>query len=77
MSRRPVTLDLHAARLCASLRALASDREAWIAIERLRTSLQPQEERTVDAAIAFAAARGWLAISRAPADNVLLMPGAP
>ena len=74
---RPVTLDVLAARLCETIRVLAADREAWIAIDRLRLGLQPEEERTIDAAIAFAGARGWLAISPAPADHVLLKPGAP
>ena len=73
----PVTLDVLAVRLCEAVRALASDDEAWIAIERLQARLQPQEESMLHAAIAFASARKWLLISRAPADYVLLKPGAP
>ena len=64
-------------RLCETVRALASDREAWIAIDRLQAHLQPQEVPVLHAAIAFAAARKWLSISDAPADHVLLRPGAP
>jgi hypothetical protein len=33
--------------------------------------------RTVDAAVAFARAKGWLAIGGAPAHSVLLKQGAP
>ncbi|MCA0305119.1 MAG: hypothetical protein LCH95_22155 [Proteobacteria bacterium] len=77
MMSRPVTLDVRAARLCEAVRALASDHEAWIPIDRLQARLQPEEVSALHAAIAFAAARNWLAISRAPADHVLLKPGAP
>lgn len=74
---RLVTLDVMAARICATIRGLASDREAWISIDRLQDGLQPEEVSALHAAIAFAAARRWLMISRAPADHVLLKPGAP
>lgn len=77
MKSRPVTLDVRAARLCEAVRALASDDEAWIPIDRLQDRLQPEEVAVLHAAIAFAAARKWLMISRAPADHVLLKPGAP
>ena len=70
-------LEALAMRVCASVRTLASDREAWIAIDRLPPHMPGDEVHRVHAAIAFAGAKGWLAISRAPADHVLLKPGAP
>ncbi len=77
MMSHPETLDVRAERLCEAVRALAAEHEAWIAIERLQARLQPQEVSVLHAAIAFAVARKWLAISRASADHVLLLPGAP
>ena len=75
--QRRVALDDLAAHLCGTVRALAADREAWIAIDRLQARLQPEEVTSLHAAIAFAAARKWILISRAPPDHVLLKPGAP
>ena len=47
--------DALAAHLCGTVRALAADREAWIAIDRLQARLQPEEVTSLHAAIAFAA----------------------
>ena len=66
-----------AVRVCRAMRDLRGEHEAWIAIHRLQHGLDQEPPQAVEAAVAFAGARGWLALRGGPADCVLLKPGAP
>jgi hypothetical protein len=70
-------LAVLAERVCRAVRDLRGEHEAWIAIDRLQQDLGPEPPHAVEAAVAFAGAKGWLAVRGRPADCVLLMPGAP
>lgn len=66
-----------AARICKVARDVRDEHEAWVGIDRISDRLGNAELRTVDAAIAFASAKGWLSIGGSPAHSVLLKCGAP
>lgn len=79
-------VDAVAVRVCRAARDLASDiapgRPTWIAIERLHERLRLEggaadSLSTVEAAVAFAGAKGWLSIGPGGADSVLLRGSAP
>mgnify|MGYP006284452483 CR=1 FL=1 len=74
---RPLGLDALAVRVCRVVRDLRAEHEAWIAIDRLQHGIGVQHLRTVEAAVAFAHAKGWLAIDGGGRNRVLLKPGAP
>lgn len=75
-------LDRLAVHVCRTVRDVRQDHEAWIGIDRVQSRFDVEwpdlgRAGTVDAAIAFAAAKGWLRIAGAPASLVLLGPDAP
>lgn len=70
-------IDALAVKVCRAIRDVRKDHQAWIGIDGLLGHLGLEDLRTVDAAVAFASAKGWLAISGAPAHSVLLKQGAP
>jgi len=76
MTKR-IAIDSLAVRVCQTIRDVRRDDEAWISLYRVQDRLGIENLNTVDAAIAFAAAKGWLAIGGAPAHSVLLNQGAP
>jgi len=76
MSAR-LTIDVLAERVCHVVRDVRSEHEAWVEIDRIRRHLAAEELHTVDAAVAFASAKGWLSIGGAPAHSVLLNRAAP
>ena len=76
MSSKPAIYSL-AIRICQTVRGARQDHQAWIAIDRVQHCLATESATAIDAAVALAAARGWLAIGGAPAHSVLLKQGAP
>jgi hypothetical protein len=76
MTKR-IDIDSLAVRVCQTIRDVRRDDEAWISLYRVQDRLGIENLCTVDAAVAFAAAKGWLAIGGQPAHSVLLNRGAP
>ena len=75
--KNPQTIDALAVRVCQAVRDVREEHEAWIGIDCLNEFLGLDDLRLVDAALAFASAKGWLSISGRPAHSVLLNSGAP
>jgi len=74
---RPSTIDDLAVRVCQAVRDVREENEAWIGIDCLEEFLGIDDLRLVDAALAFASAKGWLSIGGQPAHSVLLNAEAP
>ena len=74
---RRLTIDALAERVCRVIRDVRSEHEAWVGIDRIRDRIAVEDAHTVDAAVAFASAKGWLSIGGAPAHSVLLNRAAP
>ena len=75
-------IDSVAVRVCRAARELSLEHPGWITIDHLYERLRHDVESldrlcTVEAAVAFARAKGWLSISPGPADSVLLRREAP
>ena len=75
--RNSQAIDILALKVCWAIRDVRKDNQAWISIDGLRGHLGLEDLRTVDAAVAYASAKGWLAIGGMPAHSVLLKQGAP
>ena len=71
------TIDVLAVRVCQAVRDVREEHEAWIGIDCLNEFLGLDDLRLVDAALAFASAKGWLSIGGRPAHSVLLNGSAP
>ena len=71
------TIDVLAVRVCQAVRDVREEHEAWIGIDCLNEFLGLDDLRLVDAALAFASAKGWLSIGGQPAHSVLLNSNAP
>ena len=71
------TIDRLAVRVCRAVRDVRGERQAWIAVAQLADHLDSESLDAIDAAIAFAAAKGWLSLGGAPSHSVLLTPRAP
>jgi hypothetical protein len=76
MSAR-LTIDVLAERVCRVIRDVRSEHQAWVEIDHIRDRIAAEELHTVDAAVAFASAKGWLSIGGVPAHSVLLNRAAP
>jgi hypothetical protein len=70
-------IDTLAVRVCHAIRDVRGESEAWIGLDRLVGRPGLESATAVDAAAAFAAAKGWLAIDRAAKHSVLLSHRAP
>jgi hypothetical protein len=66
-----------ARRVCQAIRDVRQEHESWVAIDRVHDRLAVEDLSTVEAAVAFASAKGWLAVGGQPAHSVLLNRGAP
>jgi len=75
--RNAQAIDVLAVRVCRAIRRVRKDNQAWISIDGLHGHLGLDDLRTIDAAVAYAGARGWLAIGGMPAHSVLLKQAAP
>jgi hypothetical protein len=77
-AERPVTtVDALAVRICQAMRTVRDEHEAWVALDRLAGQPGLESRTQVDAAAAFAGARGWLAFGNVAADRALLLERAP
>lgn len=74
---RPRAIDALAARVCQVVCEVRDEDQAWIAIDCLNEFLRLDDVQTIDAALAFASAKGWLSIGGRPAHSVLLNGSAP
>jgi hypothetical protein len=72
-----LTVDALAARVCQVARDARNEHEAWVNIDRIRDRLGVDGLHTIDAAVAFASAKGWLSIGGRPAHSVLINRSAP
>jgi hypothetical protein len=70
-------IDALAVRVCQVAREVREDHEAWVGIDCLEEFLGIEDLRLVDAALAFASAKGWLSLSGSPAHSILLNGAAP
>ncbi|MBL6612609.1 MAG: hypothetical protein ISP45_01215 [Reyranella sp.] len=70
-------VEVLATRVCQAARDARKEHQAWIDIDHIRDRLGVEDLRTVDAAVAFASAKGWLSIGGRPAHSVLLNRNAP
>lgn len=78
MSRFPaMTVDARAAHVCRAIREVRGEDQAWVALDRLVGQPGLERRTEVDAAAAFAAAKGWLAFGDVAADFALLLERAP
>ena len=73
----PRSIDVLAVRVCQIVREVRDEDRAWIAIDCLAEFLRLDDVQTIDAALAFASAKGWLSIGGRPAHSVLLNGSAP
>lgn len=74
---QPQRIEALAVKVCQTIRDVRKENQAWINIDGLHSPLDCNGPYAVDAAIAFARAKGWLMISGTPAHSVLLRQGAP
>ena len=74
---QPLRIDTLAVRLCHAVREARGEDKAWVGIDCLSEFLGGSDASTIDAALAFAGAKGWVSISGKPADRVLLSTNAP
>jgi hypothetical protein len=75
--RNAQTIDGLAVRVCQAVRDVREEHEAWIGIDCLEEFLGIDDLHLVDAALAFASAKGWLSLSGRPAHSILLNGNAP
>jgi hypothetical protein len=73
----PSTINILAVELCHAVREVRREDEAWIGIDCLNEFLRLDDSAMIDAALAFASAKGWLSIGGRPAHSVLLNGSAP
>ena len=71
------TVDTLAVRVCQAIRTVRGEDEAWVALDRLVGQPGLERRTEVDAAVAFAAAKGWLAFGDPAAEFALLLERAP
>lgn len=76
MSRR-ATVDVLAVQVCHAVRTVRQEDEAWIRIDCLNEFLRLTDSSAIDAALAFASAKGWVALGGRPVHSVLLTVNAP
>ena len=74
---RPRSIAALAAEVCRAVRDARGEGQAWIAIDCLDEFLRLDDLQAIDAALAFASAKGWLSIGGRPAHSVLLNGSAP
>lgn len=74
---RPRSIDALAVQVCQAVREVRDEHQAWIAIDCLNEFLRLDDTQAIDAALAFASAKGWLSIGGRPAHSVVLNGSAP
>ncbi|MCX7360742.1 MAG: hypothetical protein NTV97_02470 [Alphaproteobacteria bacterium] len=73
----PQTIETLAVSVCRAVRNVREDNQAWIGIDCLNEFLRIDDAQMIDAALAFASAKGWLSLGGRPAHSVLLNRNAP
>ena len=63
--------------VCRAVRDVRPEDQAWIAIDCLNEFLRVDDVQTLDAALAFASAKGWVSLGGRPVHSVLLKAAAP
>jgi len=74
---KKLTVDALAVRICRTIRDMCRDDRTWINLDQLHQRVGLDNLRALDAAVAFAAAKGWLLIGGRPVQSVLLSQTAP
>jgi len=74
---RPRSISALAVEVCQAVRDVRDADQAWIAIDCVAEFLRLDDVQAIDAALAFASAKGWLSIGGRPAHSVLLNGSAP
>lgn len=72
-----MAIDTLAVRICRAIRTVRGEKEAWVPLDRLVGQPGLERRTEVDAAAAFAAAKGWLAFGDEAANFALLLDRAP
>lgn len=72
-----MAIDRLAIDVCCAIRSVRRENEAWVALDRLIGQPGLERRTEVDAAAAFAAAKGWLAFGDEAANFALLLDRAP
>lgn len=72
-----MAVDALAVHVCRAIRAVRGETEAWVSLDRLVGQPGLDRRTEVDAAAAFAAAKGWLAFGDEAANLALLLDRAP
>jgi hypothetical protein len=72
-----MAVDRLAVRVCRAIRSVRGEDEAWVELDRLVGQPGLERRTEVDAAAAFAAAKGWLAFGDEAASFALLLDRAP
>lgn len=73
----PPRIETLAVSVCRAVRDVREDNQAWIGIDCLNEFLRVDDAQMIDAALAFASAKGWLSLGGRPAHSVLLNRNAP
>lgn len=73
----PSRIETLALWVCQAVRDVREDDQAWIGIDCLNEFLRIDDVQTIDAALAFASAKGWLSLGGRPTHSVLLNVEAP
>ena len=71
------SIETLAVSVCQAVRDVRADNQAWIGIDCLNEFLRIDDAQMIDAALAFASAKGWLSLGGRPAHSVLLKANAP
>jgi hypothetical protein len=71
------TIDALAEKVCRVIRDVRTERQAWVEIDQIGDRIGVENLHMVNAAVAFASAKGWLSIGGVPAHSVLLNRVAP
>lgn len=72
-----MAVDRLAVHVCRAIRTVRGETEAWVALDRLIGQPGLERRTEIDAAAAFAAAKGWLAFGDEAASFALLLDRAP
>jgi hypothetical protein len=72
-----MAVDTLAIGICRAIRTVRGEKEAWVSLDRLVGQPGLDRRTEVDAAAAFAAAKGWLAFGDEAANFALLLDRAP
>jgi hypothetical protein len=70
-------IETMARSVCRAVRDVRRADQAWITIDCLNEFLRADDLHTIDAALAFASAKGWVSLGGRPVHSVRLEAHAP